>query len=121
MRPVVPFTGKPFKPAANRRMGMSMKKLLVIVALGIVALGIVVAAPAFAQQDPNDPNDPGAHHRARAFEQRQSKMIPPYARDIYYERNNDFNPDFPLGDTRWRTLHHRAHPASPRHKTAEQK
>jgi hypothetical protein len=107
-------------------MGMSMKKLLaivapVIVAPVIVALGTVFAAPAFAQQDPNDPNDPGAHHRARAFEQRQSKMIPPYAGDIYYERGNEFNPDFPSGDSRWRTLHHRAHPASHRRNTAEQK
>jgi hypothetical protein len=70
---------------------MSMKALLVI-----IALGTVFPAPAFAQHDPNDPNDPGAHQRVRAFDQRHSR-IPLYAGDIYYERNNNLNPDFQLG------------------------
>jgi Ni/Co efflux regulator RcnB len=79
---------------------MSMKKLLVI-----VALGTVIAAPAFAQQDPNDPN---GHRRAHAAHQQRS-TVPPGG--IYYGRNNNLNPDFQLGGSRWKTLH-RARPAS---------
>jgi hypothetical protein len=67
-----------------------MKKLLVL-----VAFGTVLAAPAFAQRDPNDPN---VHHRARAA---QRSTIPPGG--IYYERNNNLNPDFQLGSERWKT------------------
>ena len=69
-----------------------MKKLLVI-----VALGTVIAAPAFAQQDPNDPN---VHRRARAAHQQRS-TVPPGG--IYYGRNNNLNPDFQLGGSRWKT------------------
>jgi hypothetical protein len=70
---------------------MSMKKLL-----AIVALAIVVAAPAFAQQDPNNPNrEPG-----RASRQHRS-TVPPGG--IYYGRNNNLNPDFQLGGERWKT------------------
>jgi hypothetical protein len=85
----------------------SVKKLVMI-----LGLATVLATPAFAQQDPNDPNDPSAHLRVRAFEQRQSEMTPPYARDIYYERGNKLDPDFPSSDLRWKTLHHRARPPS---------
>jgi hypothetical protein len=66
-----------------------MKKLL-----AIVALGTVLATPAFAQRDPNDPD---VHQRARAA---QRSTIPPGG--IYYERNNNLNPDFPLGGDKWK-------------------
>jgi hypothetical protein len=81
---------------------MSMKKLLVL-----VALGTVIAAPAFAQHDPNV--------RGRASQQQRS-TVPPGG-IYYYERNNNTNPDFQLGGERWKTnhRHHRAHPASPSH------
>jgi hypothetical protein len=63
-----------------------MKKLLVL-----VAFGTVLAAPAFSQSDPNDPN---VHQRARGA---QRSTIPPGG--IYYERNT--NPDVQLGG--WKT------------------
>jgi hypothetical protein len=68
-----------------------MKKLLVL-----VALGTVIAAPAFAQHKPNDPN---VHHRARTSHQQQS-TVP--SGDIY-RRNNNLNPDFQLSGERWKT------------------
>jgi hypothetical protein len=89
-----------------------MKKLLAIVAL-------VVVGPAFGQHDPNDPNDPRTNHRIRALND-QSK-IPQYVGDIYYGRDSNANPDFESGGLRWKAPHHRAHPASHRHKTAQQK
>jgi hypothetical protein len=89
-------------PLRRSRTGsMSLKKLLVI-----VALGTVLAAPAYAQHDPNDPNDPSTHHRVRGLDQQQSK-VPAYVGDIYYGRNNN-DPSGP----RWKTLHHRAHSAT---------
>jgi hypothetical protein len=86
---------------------MSMKRLVII-----FGLGTFLATPALAQHAPNDPNDPSAHLRVRAFEHRQSEMIPPYARDIYYERGDKLDPDFPSSDLRWKTLHHRGRPPS---------
>jgi hypothetical protein len=70
-----------------------MKKLL-----AIVALGAVLAAPAFAQHNPN------AHDRAS-----QQHTVP--SGDIYYGRNGNANPD-QSGGSKWKTLHHRARPAS---------
>jgi hypothetical protein len=70
---------------------MSMKKLLVI-----AALSTVIAAPSFAQRGPNDPN---LHQRARAAPQRST--TPPGG--IYYERDDNLNPDFQLGGARWKT------------------
>jgi hypothetical protein len=75
---------------------MPMKKFF-----AIVALGTFVSAPAFAQHDPNDPNDPGAHHGIRAFDQRHSR-IPLYAGDIYYEGGHDPNPDSQLDRSWWK-------------------
>jgi hypothetical protein len=78
-----------------------MKRLFVL-----VALGTVIAAPAFAQRDPN-----GRHH-VRASHQEQSSTVPRHARDTYYERNNNLNPDFQLGGSWWKR-HQRKHaPAS---------
>ena len=77
-----------------------MKKLL-----AIVALGTVIAAPAFAQREPN------TGHRVRSPQQQRS-TVPPGG--IYYERNNDLNPDFKLSGERWKTnkakhaKHHRS-------------
>jgi hypothetical protein len=77
-----------------------MKKLLVL-----VALGTIIAAPAFAQREPN------TDHRARS-PQHQRSTVPPGG--IYYERNNNANPDFQLGGDRWKTnrakhvRHHRS-------------
>jgi len=80
-----------------------MKRLAVLAAL-VVAFGTVLAAPAFAQHDPN------AYHRGRESDPRRPSTVP--SGDIYYyERNGNANPDFQLGGSRWKTLH-RAHPAS---------
>jgi hypothetical protein len=68
---------------------MSMKKLL-----AIVALGTVIAAPAFAQREPN------TDYRVRSPQQQRS-TVPPGG--IYYERNNNLNPDFQLSGERWKT------------------
>jgi hypothetical protein len=57
-----------------------MKKLFVI-----VALGTVIAAPAFAQREPN------TDHSVRSPQQQRS-TVPPGR--IYYERNGNANPDF---------------------------
>jgi hypothetical protein len=76
-----------------------MRKLLVL-----VALGTVVAGPSFAQHDPNDPNDPRAGHRVRAFNQQQS-TIPLYAGDIYYGRNGNASPELQLDGDRWKAFH----------------
>jgi hypothetical protein len=81
---------------------MSMKRLVVLAAL-VVALGTVLAAPAFAQHDPN------AYDRGRASDPQRPSTVP--SGDIYYGRNGNANPDFQLGGSRWKTLH-RAHPAS---------
>jgi hypothetical protein len=65
-----------------------MKKLL-----AVVALGTVLAAPAFAQQAPRQDD--------HAFHQQSSSRLHPYAADRYtapgYEYNNNLNPDFQLG------------------------
>jgi Ni/Co efflux regulator RcnB len=67
----------------------SMKKLL-----SIVALGTVLAAPAFAQQAPS----------ARQDAQTWSSRVHPYAAEHYtrpqYEYNSNSNPDFQLGGSR---------------------
>jgi Ni/Co efflux regulator RcnB len=76
---------------------MSMKKLLVV-----VALGALVAAPAFAQQAPNARQQTGASHVQRSS-------------SVYgYERNGNVNPDFQLGGSRWKTnkAKHTKHHAS---------
>jgi len=73
---------------------MSMKKLIVI-----IALGTVFAAPAFAQHEPSS-NDRASHRHT----------VP--SGDIYYGRNDNTNPDFQSGGSRWKTLHHRARQAS---------
>jgi hypothetical protein len=78
-----------------------MKKLLLA-----VALGTVLAAPVFAQHDPNDPNNPSVHRRVRAFDQQQSK-VPSDAGDIYYGRNRNLNPDFQLGRSWWKRYRRR--------------
>jgi hypothetical protein len=91
---------------------MAMKRLLIT-----VALSTALAAPAFAQHDPKDPNDPRIDHRVRAFERRQSR-VPVYAVDIYYERNNDLNPDLQSGGSWWRR-HQRKHAGAVR--SVEQK
>jgi hypothetical protein len=79
-----------------------MKRLLVTVALGSTLVG-----PAFAQHDPDDPNDPNTHRRIHAFEQQQSK-VPVHAGDNYYGRNNNLNPDLQIGGSWWRR-HQRKH------------
>ena len=68
-----------------------MKKLL-----AIVVLGTVLTTPPFAQRDPNDSN---VHQRAGSAQQRST--VPPGG--IYYGRNNNLNPDFQLGGSRWKT------------------
>jgi hypothetical protein len=50
----------------------------------MVALGIVLAAPAFAQDDLN------AHRHIRASDQERSFTTPPSATDIYYEQPQFF-------------------------------
>jgi opacity protein-like surface antigen len=67
-----------------------MKKLL-----AIAALAIVIAAPAFAQQNPNNPN-----RQPSRLSQQQRSTVP--SGDIY-RRNNNLNPDFQLGGSRWKT------------------
>jgi hypothetical protein len=67
---------------------MSMKKLLVL-----AALGTVLASPAFAQ------HDQGTQERAA---QRHRSTVPPGG-IYYYERNGNTNPDFQLGGSRWKT------------------
>jgi Ni/Co efflux regulator RcnB len=66
--------------------------------LAIVALGTVLAAPAFAQQAANGRQD------NRAFHQQSSSRVHPYSADRYtapqYENNNNANPDFQLGGER---------------------
>jgi hypothetical protein len=71
-----------------------MKKLLVI-----AALSTVIAAPSFAQRGPNDPN---LHQRPRPRAAQQRSTTPPGG--IYYEGDDNLNPDFQLGgrDTRRR-------------------
>jgi hypothetical protein len=76
--------------------------------LSVFAVGTVFGAPAFAQHDPNDPNDPSRHLRGRAFEHQQSRVPLHAGGDIYYERNNNLNPDFQLGGSWWKR-HHRKH------------
>jgi len=77
-----------------------MKKLLVL-----VALGTVIAAPAFAQREPN------TDYRVRSPQQQRS-TVPPGG--IYYERNGNANPDSQLSGDRWKTnkakhvRHHRS-------------
>jgi Ni/Co efflux regulator RcnB len=75
---------------------MSMKKLLVL-----AALGAVIAAPAFAQQAPNARQEAGASNLQRSSS---------YA----YERNGNANRDFQLGGSRWKTnkAKHAKHRAS---------
>jgi hypothetical protein len=67
-----------------------MKKLL-----AIIALGTVLAAPAFAQQAPN------ARQDAQRSGSEWSSRVHSYAPDHYspprYEYNNNANPDFQLG------------------------
>jgi Ni/Co efflux regulator RcnB len=79
---------------------MSMKKLLVL-----AALGTIIAAPAFAQQAPNARQQAGASNLQRSST---------YA----YERNGNANPDFQLGGSRWKT--NKAKHAK-RHASASQK
>jgi hypothetical protein len=50
----------------------------------IVVFGIVLAAPAFAQDDLN------VHRIIRASDQERSYTTPPYATDIYYEHPQFF-------------------------------
>jgi opacity protein-like surface antigen len=63
--------------------------------LAIVALGTVLAAPAFAQQAPNGRQD------AQTSAGQWSSRVHTYAPDHYtaprYEYNNNTNPDFQLG------------------------
>jgi hypothetical protein len=70
---------------------MSMKKLL-----ALVALGAVVASPAFAQSAPRAHRD-----AAPSYEYQGSARVHPYAADHYQrpglEYNNNVNPDFQLG------------------------
>jgi hypothetical protein len=65
--------------------------------LAIAALGIVLAAPAFAQQA-------SVRQENRAFNQQSSSRVHPYTADRYtvpqYENNNNANPDFQLGGER---------------------
>jgi hypothetical protein len=68
-----------------------MKKILVL-----VALGSLIAAPAFAQRAPD------ARHETRAVHQQR---VHPYAAGIpdvepRMELNNNLNPDFQLGGER---------------------
>jgi hypothetical protein len=69
---------------------MSMKKLL-----AIVAVGTVLAGPAFAQQAQS------THRGARAAHPQYSTRVQPYEPEVYqrprYEYNNNANPDFQLG------------------------
>ncbi len=69
--------------------------------LALVALGALVAGPAFAQHVPN------ARHEENAVHQHRSYRVAPYAAgapEIYYghpyEMNNNLNPDFQLGGER---------------------
>jgi hypothetical protein len=69
----------------------SMKKFL-----AIIALGTVIAAPAFAQSAPS------ARQDNRTFHQQSSSRVHPYAADRSYSApgygyNNNDNPDFQLG------------------------
>jgi len=50
----------------------------------MVALGIVLAAPAFAQDDLN------AQRHIRGLDRERSYTTPPYATDIYYEHPQYF-------------------------------
>jgi hypothetical protein len=61
--------------------------------LGIVALGTVLAAPAFAQQAPNAGGD------LQTSRQEWSSRVHVYAPDHYVPRygNQNVNPDFQLG------------------------
>jgi hypothetical protein len=61
-----------------------MRKLI-----AFVALGIVVAAPAIAQEAQNS-------------EQHRRSTVPPGG-IYYYERNNNLNRDYQLGGERWKT------------------
>jgi hypothetical protein len=66
--------------------------------LAIVALGTVLAAPAFAQQA-------NGRQEYRTFQNQSSSRVHPYAADRYntatqYENNNNANPDFQLGGER---------------------
>ena len=77
-----------------------MKRLLVL-----VALGTIIAAPAFAKLNTN------VRHHVRASHQEQSSTVPQHARDTYYERNNNLNPDFQLGGSWWKRHQRRHAPA----------
>ena len=71
-----------------------MKKILVL-----VALGSLIAAPAFAQRAPN------ARHETRAVHQQSLQRVHPYAAGLpdyepRMELNNNLNPDFQLGGER---------------------
>jgi hypothetical protein len=73
---------------------MSMKRLPML-----AALATIIAAPAFAQHEPN------TDHRGRSSSHRELDTY-------YYQRNGNTNRDFQLGGSRWKTLHHRARPSS---------
>jgi hypothetical protein len=82
-----------FKPGE-----MSMKKLLVL-----IALGTILAAPAFAQDDPN------AYRRGRTSAPQRPSTVPPGG--IYYYKHNG-NPHHQLGGSRSKrtpTKHARRH------------
>jgi hypothetical protein len=64
-----------------------------------VAVATVIAAPAFAQHEPT------SDHRGRSSSHRELDTY-------YYQRNGNTNRDFQLGGSRWKTVHHRAHPSS---------
>jgi Ni/Co efflux regulator RcnB len=72
-------------------MAHSMKKLLVI-----VALGTVLAAPAFAQQASNARQDP------QMSQHQWLSRVHVYAPDYYtpWHGNESVNPDFQSGSTR---------------------
>jgi hypothetical protein len=77
---------------------MSMKKLLVL-----IALGTVLAAPAFAQHDPN--------RRGRTSDPQRPSTVPPGG-IYYYERNGNANPHHHLGGSKSKrtpTKHARRH------------
>jgi hypothetical protein len=69
----------------------SMKKLLVV-----VAIGTTIAAPAFAQQAPNARQDP--HTSQRQWSSRVHVFAPDYYTPWY--GNENANPDFQSGSYR---------------------
>jgi hypothetical protein len=80
---------------------MSMKRLLVL-----AALGTVLVAPAFAQQEPNA----GQHRRS---------TVPPGG-IYYYERHANANPVSHLGGERSKTSHRKSKHARHHHRSAAQ-